>query len=234
MRDKLRELVEVNDKGAGKKFAIIIQILIFISLVSFTLETIPDLPKTFAYGLQITETVLIILFTIEYLMRLYAAEKRVRFIFSFFGIIDLLAILPFYLALGFDLRSLRIIRFIRVFRILKLAGYTKALNHFKTAFVSIKEELFIFMVFAMMTLYLSAVGIYYFENEAQPEHFKSVLHAMWWSVCTLTTVGYGDVYPVTTGGKVFTFFMLIIGIGIIAIPTGLFATSLSSSVKDDK
>ena len=234
MKEKLKRLVEVNDQGPGKVFALSVQVLIFISLITFTIETLPDLSPAAKQTLHIIEVCSIILFTIEYLLRVYVASSKPGFIFSFYGIIDLLAILPFYLSLGMDLRSLRILRFIRVFRIFKLARYTRAMDHFKTAFKAIKEELMIFMIFAFMTLYLSAVGIYYFEHEAQPEHFKSVLHAMWWSVCTLTTVGYGDVYPITNGGKVFTFFMLIIGIGIIAIPTGLFASSLSTSVKDTK
>ena len=234
MREKLRQIVEVNDRGPGKKFALMIQVLIGISIISFTLETVPGLSEKTVKTLDVLEFILIMIFSAEYLVRLYAAEKRLKFAFSFFGLVDLLSILPFYLALGFDLRSLRILRVTRVFRILKLARYNKALDHFKSAFLSIREELTIFTLFAFITLYLSAVGIYYFEDAAQPQHFKSVVHSLWWAICTLTTVGYGDVFPITSGGKIFTFFMLIIGIGIIAIPTGLFASSLSSSVKDKK
>jgi len=94
--------------------------------------------------------------------------------------------------------------------------------------------LILFIIATCFLLYLSAVGIYYFENSVQPEQFKSVFHSLWWAVSTLTTVGYGDVYPITVGGKIFTFFMLIIGLGIIAVPTGLIAAALTKVPKNDE
>ena len=96
-----------------------------------------------------------------------------------------------------------------------------------------REELILFGFVAAIMLYLSAVGIYYFENSAQPEQFKSVFHSLWWAVTTLTTVGYGDMYPITVGGKLFTFCVLIIGLGIVAVPTGLIASALSQIRKED-
>jgi len=90
-----------------------------------------------------------------------------------------------------------------------------------------REEIVLFGVAAALLLFLAAVGIYYFENEVQPEAFASVFHSLWWAICTLTTVGYGDVYPITTGGKVFTFFVLATGLGIISVPAGLVASALS-------
>lgn len=143
------------------------------------------------------------------------------------GIVDLMAILPFDLALGLDLRSVRALRLLRLFRIFKLARYSKAMNRYRDAFISIKEELVLFGVTAMIILYLSSVGIYYFENPAQPEVFSSVFTAMWWAVVTLTTVGYGDVYPVTIGGRIFTTLILMVGLGVVAVPTGLFAAALN-------
>jgi len=114
-------------------------------------------------------------------------------------------------------------------RILKLFKYSKAIKQFHRALVIAKEELILFGFVAAIMLYLSAVGIYYFENAAQPEQFKSVFHSLWWAVTTLTTVGYGDMFPVTTGGKLFTFFVLMIGLGIVAVPTGLVASALSQA-----
>ena len=115
----------------------------------------------------------------------------------------------------------------RLFRLLKLLRFGRAMGRFARAFIIAKEEIILFSVVTVMLLYLSAVGIYYFEHIAQPEEFKSVIHSLWWAVTTLTTVGYGDVYPITAGGKIFTFIVLMIGLGIVAIPAGLLASALS-------
>ena len=108
------------------------------------------------------------------------------------------------------------------------------MRRFSRAFVIAKEEIVLFGVVTVMLMYLSAVGIYYFEHQAQPEAFKSVIHILWWSVTTLTTVGYGDVYPITAGGKIFTFIMLMIGLGIVAIPVGLLASALSKARMEEQ
>ena len=150
-----------------------------------------------------------------------------KFVFSFFGLIDLLAILPFYLSFGLDLRSLRLLRMFRLFRLLKLARYNRAMRHFGRAMLMAKEQIILFMAITMVLIYFSAVGIYYFEHDAQPQHFSSVFESLWWSIITLTTVGYGDVYPITVGGRVFTFFILLIGLGIVAIPTGIISSSMT-------
>ena len=162
--------------------------------------------------------------------RIYVSDRKVKFVFSFFGIIDFLAILPFYLAVGVDLRSLRALRFLRLFRILKLVRYNKAMNQFSRAIKSAKEQILLFIFITLILIYFAAVGIYYFENEAQPEHFSSIFDSLWWAIITLTTVGYGDVYPITVGGKVFTFIILMIGLGIVAIPTGIISSALTNSV----
>jgi voltage-gated potassium channel len=150
------------------------------------------------------------------------------------GIIDLISILPFYFNLGGGSRAFRIIRLFRIFRILKLARYNKAINRFRIAFTTVKEELVLFFLASFFLIYLVSVGIYYFENEAQPEAFQSIIHSFWWSVVTLTTVGYGDVYPVTIGGQIFTFFVLMIGVGIITIPAGLIATAMTRTREEEK
>jgi len=141
--------------------------------------------------------------------------------------IDILAIIPFYLSTGLDLRTLRIFRMLRLFRVLKIVRYSKAISRFSRAFSIVKEELVLFLVSTMMMLFLAAVGIYYFENNAQPEVFKSIFYSLWWAVTTLTTVGYGDMYPITVGGKIFSFLILMIGLGIVAVPAGLMASALS-------
>ena len=111
--------------------------------------------------------------------------------------------------------------------------YTKAIQRFHRAILIVREELILYGLVAILLLYFAAVGIYYCENEAQPETFASIFSSLWWAVCTLTTVGYGDVYPVTTGGRVFTFFVLLIGLGIVSVPAGIMASALSKAREMD-
>ncbi|MGF1760251.1 ion transporter [Photobacterium sagamiensis] len=218
----------------GKVFASIIQGLILISLVAFSIGTLPDLSsdtKDVLYGIEVFT---VIIFTIEYILRFIVAERKFEFVFSFHGLVDLAAILPFYIFTGLDLRSVRVFRLFQLVRILKLFKYSKAFNRFHRALIIAREELILFGFIAMILLYLSAVGIYYCEYAAQPEKFKSVFHSLWWAVTTLTTVGYGDMFPVTSGGKIFTFFVLIVGLGIVAVPTGLISTALSQARERDQ
>ena len=230
MKEKIKSIVEINDNKQSRYFAFFIQALILVSIVTFSVETIPNLKPQTITILNIIEVFSVSMFTLEYLLRIYVADSKPRFIFSFFGIIDFLAILPFYLSFGVDLRSLRALRFLRLFRILKLVRYNRAMNHFTRAIKSAKEEILLFVLITLILIYFSAVGIYYFENAAQPEHFTSIFDSLWWAIITLTTVGYGDVYPITVGGKVFTFFILMIGLGIVAIPTGIISSALTKSI----
>ena len=233
LKRKAQNLVS-EDTLPGRGFNLFIKVLIVLSLISISLETLPDTDPFFIKILYWFEVFSVGIFTIEYLLRIYAAQRKRDFIFSFYGIIDLLAILPFYLTLGFDLRSLRVFRLLRLLRIMKLGRYNVAMNRLADTFTSIKHELVIFLILISCLLYVSAIGIYYFENPVQPESFKSVFHSLWWAVATLTTVGYGDVYPITFGGRLFTFVVLMIGIGLISVPTGLIASALTKVISDDK
>ncbi len=219
------------DPRLGRPFEIVWAVLIFLSAFFLAVETEPKLSDTMQSILAVEEAIVVSLFSAEYGLRIWSAPKRWQYIFSFWGVVDLLAILPFYLALGIDLRGLRAVRLLRLFRILKLVRFVNAVERLRLAFADIKYELLIFAFVSVIVLYLAAVGIYYFENEAQPDKFSSVFQSLWWAVATLTTVGYGDVFPVTTGGKVFTLFVLMVGIGIISIPSGLIASSLTNAHK---
>ncbi|WP_019614938.1 ion transporter [Psychromonas ossibalaenae] len=225
----LWSLLHDTDSRYGRIFAFVIQSLILISLVTFSMDTLPDLSQTTIFVLKRIEIITVIIFTLEYALRIYAADKKFSYIFSFYGIVDLAAIVPFYFIPGVDLRSVRIVRLLRLLRILKLFKYSKALNRLHRAFILVKEELLLFGFVALIMFYLSAVGIYYFEHSVQPDLFKSIFHSLWWALTTLTTVGYGDMFPITVGGKVFTFFVLLVGLGIVAVPTGLIATALSQT-----
>jgi voltage-gated potassium channel len=237
---KLKEVIEQPGTRHGRVFDACIQLLVVLSLIAFSIETLPDLSESTDRALRIFEVFTVAVFTIEYALRVYVASPRRAYIFSFFGLLDLLAIIPFYFGLYYgrevDLRSVRAFRLLRIFRIFKLARYSRAVKRFHMAFQIAKEEIVLFLGATLVLLYLSAVGIYYFENEAQPKTFASVFHCLWWAVCTLTTVGYGDVYPVTVGGKIFTFFILLVGLGIISVPAGLLASALAKArdlEKDD-
>lgn len=209
-------------------FSWVITGLILYSVVCFSIETLPDLSDDVRLFLGYSEFLVVVIFTLEYLYRFFFARSRIKFVFSFYGLVDLLAILPFYLAFAVDMRTLRLVRLLRVARLLKLTRYNSAIYRFSRALYIAKEELVIFTLGSFVMLYLAAVGIYHFEHHVQPEVFRSIFDCMWWAVATLTTVGYGDIYPITTGGRVFTFAILMVGLGLVAVPTGIVASALSS------
>lgn len=214
-------------------FAFFIQTLIIFSLITSSISTLPSLATSTKEILSTIEAIIIAIFTVEYLFRIYTAKSKLRYIFSFYGLIDLFAIIPFYVSTSLDLQTIRVFRLFRLIRLLKLFKYSKATTRFGRALIIAKEELVLFSFITLILLYLSAVGIYHFENAAQPELFKSVFHSFWWAVTTLTTVGYGDMFPVTAGGKAFTALVLFIGLGIVAIPTGLIASALSIARQEE-
>ncbi len=223
----IKTVVENTDTRAGRVFALTVQALIVLSLVAFCVETLPGVSVSTLAFLQALEVVTVAVFTVEYLLRVAVADRRLGYVFSFFGLIDLLAILPFYVTSGVDLRSVRVFRLFRLLRIFKIVRYTSALRRFRLAFAEVREELALFLVATAIVMFVASVGIYYCEHDAQPEAFASVFHCMWWAVATFTTVGYGDVFPITAGGKVFTFVMLVIGLGVVAVPSALFASALT-------
>jgi len=229
MKEKLRIIIEDNTSSKGKVFDYFIQVLILLSLIAFAIETLPDNSVFTTEVLTIFELICVLIFSIEYLLRIFVSKSPFKYIFSFYGIIDFLAIFPFYLRGVYDLRALRAFRIFRIFRALKLIRYNKALNRFSIAAKIVKEEIVLFLIVTSIFIFLASSGIYFFENEAQPEIFTSVFHSAWWAIVTLTTVGYGDVYPITMGGKIFTFFILLIGVGIVTIPAGLVASALSKA-----
>ena len=234
MKHKLWLVLEDSTTKIGRRFEIFIQTLILLSIVSFSLDTIPNISEELSQILQGFEIFSISIFSIEYLLRIYVSKKPLQYIFSFYGFIDLVAILPFYLNGVLDLRFLRAFRILRIFRVVRLIKYNDALNRFKKAFAIVKEEIILFFLITIVLIFITSAGIYYFEHEAQPEVFKSVFHSAWWSIVTLTTVGYGDVYPITLGGKIFTFFVLMIRVGIVTIPAGLVANALLKAIDNEK
>ena len=226
IRLKLRSLLEDTTSRWGYRLAMMIQVLIATSVVVFTVQSVPGLTEETVALLGWTEVVLVSVFTIEYVLRLYAAEPRRSYALSWFGLIDLISIVPFYLGLT-GVETFRVLRVFRMVRVLKLTRYSRSLQRLFKAFNMAKEELVLFVVVAVIVMYFSAVGIYMFENAAQPENFESVPHSFWWAIVTLTTVGYGDVYPVTVGGRIFTGFVLMTALGVVSMPSAIIASSLT-------
>ena len=223
-KDKLRTIVE------GHIFSAVIQFLILASAVVFVFESDGTSLEEGSHAAHyiILDWVFFVLFSIEYFLRVYIESRKRDFIFSFYGMIDLLAILPsLFLVPGF--RVLRILRFLRIFRIFKATRFILAVDRLTMALHEIQQELLALVILSLMLVYLAACGIHFFERDAQPEAFGSILDSMWWAVVTLTTVGYGDVFPTTAGGKVFTALVTLVGVGLIAIPSGLLASVLTEA-----
>lgn len=226
MKSRLKRVVEDTDTRGGRVFDLVIQFLILVSLVSFAVETLPGITPGATRFLRVLDFVIVGVFTVEYVLRVAVADRKRNFVLSFFGVVDFIAIAPFYLTLGIDLRSIRIVRLLRLVRILKVLRYTSALARLGRAFRLAREELILFLMASLIVVYIASVGIYYFENQAQPDLYASVFHSMWWAVVTLTTVGYGDVYPITLGGRLFTGVILFMGLGVVAVPAGIMAAAL--------
>lgn len=215
--------------------------LILLNVVSLILETVPSLQSEYGNAFYKFELVSVIVFTVEYILRLWTANLipkfskpvtgTIRFAFTPMAIIDFLAILPFYLPfLGVDLRLLRILRVFRIFRLFKIVRYVSALTLINNVIKHKREELVVTFIFTIFLLLIASSVMYYVEHPAQPEHFSSIPETMWWGIATLTTVGYGDIYPITPLGKFLGGVIAIIGIGLFALPTGILASGFSDEL----
>jgi voltage-gated potassium channel len=217
--------------------------LIIINIIGLILESDNSFSEEFGDIFLAIEVVSIIIFTFEYLLRLWVSDldkevqfNRRKFFFSTAGLIDLLAILPFYLPFIFkiDLRVIRILRLLRLIRIFKLGRFSKSLKTINEVIKETRPDLAITLFFALILLILSSTLMYYAENEAQPDKFESIAHSFWWAVATLTTVGYGDIFPITSIGKILSGVISIIGIGFIALPTGIISSAFVSKLQTKK
>lgn len=210
--------------------------LIVLNLIAMIVQSEPRLNESTYAFLRVFEKFSIGVFTIEYLIRTYLAVKNnSRYNLTFFGIIDLIAVLPFYLTffIGFDGRFIRVLRLFRVSRIIKLGKFNKAFELLAKGIHNVRRELYLTFFIAFIMLFFSATGIYYLENPHQPEVYSSITESFWWAVASLTGVGFEEVYPVTTGGKLFGTVISLIGIGIVAVPTGIISASFVELINDD-
>jgi len=220
----LHEIIYEADTPAGKLFDIVLLILILVSIVVVMLESVTAIDQKHHQLLNITEWVITILFTIEYIARIISIKKPKVYIFSFFGIIDLLSTLPKYLSLfiagSHALIALRALRLLRVFRILKLVRYLGAAKNLSKALIASKTKIAVFL-FAVVILCSILGTIMYLVEGSADSGFTSIPRSIYWAIVTLTTVGYGDIAPVTALGQFIASLIMILGYGIIAIPTGI-------------
>lgn len=231
IRERIRHALKGEDPKFGEVLLWVIYTAIAMSIVTMTLQSMMIIPEWIREWLFVLNMALAVLFTLEYATRVWSAEKPLQYVFSFWGLIDLLAILPMVMFLWQDSAALRLLRLFRALRLLKMGRMNAALDRLGRAVASIKEDLILFTILSGMMLYFAALGIYHLERNAQPETFGSIPDAIWWAIVTLTTVGYGDATPITTGGRIFTGFVLLIGLGIVAIPAGLITAALLNTPK---
>ena len=234
-----------NPSKASKIFDIIIIVLIVINILTAILDTF-KIPQWLMSVSSYIELISVIIFTVEYLMRVYVSDierpnmppvlARLHYMASFMAVIDLLAILPFYIPfiITIDLRVLRILRIFRLLRILKLNRYTSALNSLGEVFRRKKHQLITSVGIVVLLMIISSVLMYNVENEAQPEVFDNALTSLWWTVETLTTVGYGDIVPVTAVGKLLSTVISLLGIGLVAVPTGIISAGFSEIIAEKR
>lgn len=208
-------------------------LLILLNLTVFILQTEPVINVKYSFLIGQIELYSVIIFTIEYLMRLFTL-KSIKEIFSFMMIIDLLAILPFYLSLlTVNTTILRVLRLTRLLRLAKLARYSEAVENIKKSFARKKYELIITGCIFLCGLIVSSVLIYFAESGTGVETFKSIPRAFWWSIVTFTSVGYGDSYPLTNFGKIVASFSAIMGVGLHGLFIGIIGSAFIEGIKND-
>jgi voltage-gated potassium channel len=247
MKERIHKILSVSKNRGDLSWYVDIFIIVLISLnvAAIIAESVESVRQTYGILFYWFEIFSVLIFTVEYILRVWTANcipkykkpfsGNVKFIFSPLAIIDLLAILPFYLPfVGIDLRLLRMLRIFRIFRLFKIARYVEALSFIRKVFKRKKEELVISLIFTLFLLLVASSLMYYVENESQPDHFSSIPETMWWGIATLTTVGYGDVYPITPSGKILGGVIAVIGIGLFALPTGILASGFSDEISGKK
>lgn len=249
LKDKIFEILDGGDKKKttlNKQVNGLIMGLIILSVIAIILASYAPLRAQFGAIFTAFEIFTIIIFSIEYLLRIWIADlkypklttfqARLKFACSPMGLVDLLAILPFYLPflLIFDLRFIRLLRILRLLRVLKLKRHSRALKIIVRIFMEKRSELSITLFVTFILLLLSSSVMYNLENEAQPDKFPDIISTFWWAIATLTTVGYGDVFPITPLGKFFGGIIALLGIGMVALPTGIISAAFIEGLEKEK
>lgn len=234
LKKKIYEIIFEAETKEGKLFDVVLLIAIIMSILAITLESIETLNMRFHSVFVFAEWFFTIIFTLEYLLRIYSIQKPLRYMTSFFGIIDLLAILPTYLEILIPgihfVISIRVLRLLRIFRILKMQNYV---SHGKILYTAIKSSKYKITVFLFAVLNIVVVvGAIMYAIEGKENGFTSIPKSIYWAIVTLTTVGYGDISPSTPLGQILASILMITGYGIIAVPTGIVTFELNKAQKE--
>jgi voltage-gated potassium channel len=231
-KSKLYSIVHSTDTRQGKVFHVVLFILIVISVLYVLLESIDRIDQQYHSLLVVIEWIITIFFTIEYVLKIISLEKPRKYIFSFFGIVDLLSTIPLYLAYFFTggtaLLALRALRLLRVFRILKLVRYIGEVNTLARALVASRLKIAVFIYIVLILCVIMGAAMYMVEGNAN-SGFTSIPKSIYWTIVTITTVGYGDIAPATNLGQFIASFIMMLGYGIIAIPTGIVTSEMAKS-----
>ena len=235
-REKLFKVIFEAETKAGKNFDIVLLILIFISIILVMIESVPSLLKEYSRHLYIAEWVITILFTIEFIMRLIVVKKPWKYMTSFYGVVDILSILPTYISIFFPqsqfLIVIRALRLMRVFRIFKLTRFVRESMTIVLALKASARRILVFLSFVVLLSVILGALIYVVESPYN-ESFSSIPHSVYWSIVTITTVGYGDISPVTPLGKLIASLIMLLGYAIIAVPTGIVTVELTKSARTE-
>lgn len=236
-RRKLHEVIYEADTFAGKLFDVILLILILFSIILVMLESVTEFDQKYHTFLDISEWIVTILFTIEYIARIVSIKKPKEYIFSFYGVIDLLSTIPKYLSYflvggAHSLVALRALRLMRVFRILKLARFIGESSNFTKALKASRAKIAVFLFFVLILCVILGTIMYLIEGNTADSGFTSIPRSVYWAIVTLTTVGYGDIAPITAFGQFIASLIMILGYGIIAVPTGIVSAEFSNQKKD--
>jgi len=230
-REKLHEVIYEADTQEGKLFDVILLIAILASILLVMLESIKSFDEKYHDFLNISEWIITILFSIEYILRVISIKKPLKYIFSFYGIIDLVATIPKYLSFvlvgSHSLVALRALRLLRVFRILKLARYIGASNKLLVALRASRAKVAVFLFFIVIVCIILGTIMYMVEGEENG--FTNIPKSIYWAIVTLTTVGFGDIAPQTPFGQLIASIIMILGYGIIAIPTGIVTSEMTKN-----
>jgi len=247
-KHRVHEIIEKAETGdkVSEVFDYFIVGLIILNVLAIILESFSSIYYPYRHIFSSFELFSVIIFTVEYLLRIWTSDyiyqsasktKTIfRFIITPMALVDLFAILPFYLPMliPFDLRFLRLLRIIRFLRLFKLNRYSNSLRLVGKVLEKKKSELFITLIVTLILLLIASTLMYYLESKVQPNAFPNILASLWWAISTLTTVGYGDVYPVTVWGRILSGSIAFLGIGLVALPTGILSSGFMEELRDQQ